>query len=563
VYYQILDILERNQLLTKDHSELIKKISQEQGLHLIEVCEKELNLDQVTICQVIAEALGIPLLESEDLELDTSLIESIPKTVAKKYGVVPLAKHQKYLEIGMLDPTNLASINDIKFITGQEIQVKMITPSQFSRFFEKLYEDQQLNKIISDIKDEHAQVEVAEEQAINISELEKESESAPIIKLVNAILIDAIRKRASDIHFEPFEKNCRVRFRIDGILYEIMRPPAKLKNSISTRLKIMANLDIAERRLPQDGRIKLRLGHREVDFRVNVIPTIYGEKVVLRLLDKSNLQLNLDSLGFEAHQKELFLSAISKPYGLVLVVGPTGSGKTTTLYSALLELNKPHVNISTIEDPVEYQLNGINQIQVNEEIGLTFASCLRAFLRQDPDVILVGEIRDLETAEIAVKASLTGHLVLSTLHTNDSTSTITRLLNMGVEPFLVSTSLNLIVAQRLVRKVCSSCAEPLNVHPETLLQLGFSESELDYVRPIKGVGCKNCSNTGYSGRVAIYEVLDVNDELKDLVLSGVNANELRRHAKRLGLQTLRRSALNKVREGLTSLDEVVRVTIND
>ncbi|MCS6961101.1 MAG: type IV-A pilus assembly ATPase PilB [Deltaproteobacteria bacterium] len=561
---KLLEILEQTNYIDKSQAESALKLAEEKNLNIISACSHILNCREEEILCVVSENLHLKLITLDEIELDQSLVDLIPKQLAKKYEVIPIKKVDHVLEIGMLDPTNIVQLNELKFITSHEIKPMLITPSDFERIFETLYEENHLNKIIEDFSGKSESIEVVDKtETVNLTDLEKESESAPVVKLINAILLDAIKKRASDVHFEPFEKFFRIRFRIDGILYEIMRPPVRLKNSLISRLKIMAGLDIAERRLPQDGRIKLRVGSKEIDFRVNTIPSLYGEKAVLRLLDKSNLQLDLEKLGLEKFQLKAVRDAINQPYGLVLVVGPTGSGKTTTLYSAIMELNQPSINISTIEDPIEYQLPGVNQLQVNDEIGLTFASALRAFMRQDPDVILVGEIRDLETAEIAVKASLTGHLVLSTLHTNDSTSTITRLLNMGVEPFLVSTSLSLIISQRLLRRVCASCAEPHHVHRETLLQLGFDESEVDTVKPLKGTGCKACSDTGYKGRVAIYEVLPTDDELKDLVLAGVNAVELRKHAKRKGLQTLRRSALNKVAEGISSLEEVVRVTVND
>jgi len=390
------------------------------------------------------------------------------------------------------------------------------------------------------------------------------AEEAPVIKLVNYILRDAIQKKASDIHIEAYEKVLRARLRIDGTLYEIMKPPMKLKNAIASRIKIMARLDIAERRLPQDGRIKLKLGKgRDMDFRVSVLPTLFGEKVVMRLLDKSNLQLDMTKLGFEEAPLEHFKEAIHKPFGMVLVTGPTGSGKTTTLYSALSELNAPDVNVSTAEDPVEFNLHGINQVQVHEEVGLTFASALRSFLRQDPDIIMVGEIRDFETAEIAVKAALTGHMVLSTLHTNDAPQTINRMLNMGVEPFLVASSVNLILAQRLARKVCPDCKEEMEPPAEALRDLGVKMEDIGTFSVYEGRGCASCTNTGFKGRVALYEVMPITDEIKELVLAGASAMEIKREAIRLGMSTLRMAGVNKLREGVTTVNEVGRVTMSD
>jgi type IV pilus assembly protein PilB len=398
---------------------------------------------------------------------------------------------------------------------------------------------------------------------MDISALESEAEQAPVVKLVNLILVDAIKKMASDIHIEPYEKSFRVRYRIDGVLYEVMKPPMKLRNALISRLKIMSKLDIAERRLPQDGRIKLKTKGKEMDFRVSVLPTLFGEKVVLRLLDKSNLQLDMTKLGFEQKQLNDFKEAIHKPFGMVLVTGPTGSGKTTTLYSALSELNKTTENISTAEDPVEFNLGGINQVQMHEAIGLTFAAALRSFLRQDPDIIMVGEIRDFETAEIAIKAALTGHMVLSTLHTNDAPSTVNRLLNMGVEPFLVSSAVNLILAQRLARRICADCKEEAEVLRENLMDLGVPEEEIGSFKCYHGSGCPTCSQTGYKGRIALYEVMPLYEEIKELVLVGASSTEIKREAMRLGMLTLRQSGINKLKDGITTVDEVVRCSVKD
>jgi type IV pilus assembly protein PilB len=406
---------------------------------------------------------------------------------------------------------------------------------------------------------------VQESDDVNLQELQQATMDAPVVTLVNAILADAAKRRCSDIHIEPYEKVFRVRFRVDGVLQEIMSPPLRLKNALVSRLKVMAGLDIAERRLTQDGRIKLKMGTGgELDIRVSILPTLFGEKVVMRLLDKSNLQLDMSKLGFDPQNQKDFQEAIHKPYGMILITGPTGSGKSTTLYSALSELNKPDVNISTAEDPVEYNLMGINQVQVREQIGLNFAAALRSFLRQDPDIIMVGEIRDLETAQIAVKASLTGHLVLSTLHTNDCSATVDRLLNMGVEPFLLTSSINLIVAQRLVRKICEKCKEPSEVKPEILINLGVDAADISAGYPTyQGKGCANCNGTGYRGRLAVYEVMVLHESLKEMILKGASAMELKREAVKLGMSTLRMSALQKVRDGLTTVDETIRVTDTD
>lgn len=515
------------------------------------------------LSQVIAKHYGVQLIELENFVIPDPLLHIIPQNLAIKHGIVPVIQKGNSLQIAMIDPSNLTALNDVKFITGLDIQPFLGRESEIKHIHERLYETNvSYDSIISDLDEE---VEIIDsKEVINLGELEKASEDAPVVKLVNAILTDAIRKNSSDIHLEPYEKVFRVRFRIDGVLYEIMKPPTKLKNAITSRIKIMANLDIAERRLPQDGRIKLKLGNnREMDFRVNVLPTLFGEKVVLRLLDKSSLQLDMTKLGFEPAQLADFHAAIHKPHGMVLVTGPTGSGKTTTLYSALAELNKATTNISTAEDPVEFNLTGINQAQMHEDIGFNFAAALRSFLRQDPDVIMVGEIRDYETAEIAIKASLTGHLVLSTLHTNDAPSTVNRLLNMGVEPFLVASSINLILAQRLARKVCSGCIEDVNINPEILVNIGIAAEEALHLRVKQGKGCDKCANTGYKGRIALYEVMPMRDQIREFVLNGATATEIKREAIKLGMTSLRASALKRLKEGMITVEEVLRVTAPD
>ncbi|MEK6562036.1 MAG: ATPase, T2SS/T4P/T4SS family, partial [Candidatus Binatota bacterium] len=406
---------------------------------------------------------------------------------------------------------------------------------------------------------------IRDEEDVSLQELQAATNEAPVVTLVNAVLADAAKRGASDIHIEPYEKIFRIRFRVDGVLHEIMTPPPKLKNALISRLKVMSNLDIAERRLTQDGRIKLKMGGgQELDIRVSVLPTLFGEKIVMRLLDKANLQLDMAKLGFDPQALKNFKEAIYKPYGMILITGPTGSGKSTTLYSALSELNKPDVNVSTAEDPVEYNLMGINQVQVRDDIGLNFAACLRSFLRQDPDIIMVGEMRDLETAQIGVKAALTGHLVLSTLHTNDAPSTVDRLINMGLEPFLLTSSTNLIVAQRLVRKICLSCKAPVEVSAEALINIGVDPAEVGAGFPtFRGQGCPTCGETGYKGRIALYEVMVIHEALKELILRGASAADLKREAVKMGMSTLRMSAIKKVREGLTTIEETVRVTDSD
>jgi type IV pilus assembly protein PilB len=528
------------------------------GAHLVRLG----FISEPDLVQTLSRLFSVPIFESDELFVDSQVLQLIPQNLASKHQLVPVVRKDNTLTVAMTDPSNITALNDIKFITGLDIQICVAGNSLIKLLHERFYEGNvSYDTIISDISDGESVEVLEQEQSVDLNELEKATEDAPVVKLVNAVLTDAIKKGASDIHIEPYEKSFRVRFRIDGVLYEIMKPPPKLKNAITSRLKIMSSLDIAERRLPQDGRIKLKLGTgREMDFRVNVLPTLFGEKVVLRLLDKSNLQLDMTKLGFETVQLQNFQEAIAKPHGMVLVTGPTGSGKTTTLYSALAELNKTTTNISTAEDPVEFNLSGINQAQMHEDIGFNFASALRAFLRQDPDVIMVGEIRDYETAEIAIKASLTGHLVLSTLHTNDAPSTINRLLNMGVEPFLVSSSINLIVAQRLARRICGECAETVNVNPEILVNIGIPAAEARHLTVREGKGCTRCAGTGYKGRIALYEVMPMHEELRELVLNGASTAEIKREAVRLGMMTLRASGLMRLKEGVTTIEEVLRVT---
>jgi type IV pilus assembly protein PilB len=522
-------------------------------------------LDENELTDFLAKQYGVPSINLDEFEIDQAVIQLIPEEVATKHSVIPVNRAGSTLILATADPSNIFALDDIKFLTGYNIQPVVAAEDAIRRCIDKYYDQStSLEDVMGDFDDSDIDL-VHDADDVDIGELEKASEDAPVVKLVNLILTDAVKKTASDIHVEPYEKSFRVRYRIDGVLYEVMKPPMKLKNAIISRLKIMSELDIAERRLPQDGRIKLKMGRgREMDFRVSVLPTLFGEKVVLRLLDKSNLQLDMTRLGFEPGQLEVFQKSIHQPYGMVLVTGPTGSGKTTTLYSALSELNKISDNLSTAEDPVEFNLAGINQVQMHEEIGLNFAAALRSFLRQDPDIIMVGEIRDFETAEIAVKAALTGHLVLSTLHTNDAPSTVNRLLNMGIEPFLVASSVNCIVAQRLARRVCEECKEPdREVTQEALVEAGMSGDEARQAAPVRGSGCRNCSDTGFKGRVAVYEVMALHDELKEFVLNGASALELKREAVRLGMRTLRQSALSMLKDGVTTLGEVLRVSTAD
>jgi len=507
---------------------------------------------------------GVPAVNLNDFKIDEQVATLIPNDLINKYMTIPINRVGSTLIVATCDPTNISAIDDIKFITGYNVEIVVASETMIKRTIEKLFDSSSmLDDVMSTFDDSEMEL-IQEEDELNVSELKKETEDAPVIRLVNHILVDAIRKGASDIHLEPYEKIFRVRYRIDGVLYEVMKPPMRLKNAITSRVKIMSELDIAERRLPQDGRIKMKIGKgKTMDFRVSVLPTLFGEKIVLRLLDQSNLQLDMTKLGFEETPLEHVKEAIYQPFGMVLVTGPTGSGKTTTLYSALSELNKVSDNIMTAEDPVEFNLQGVNQVQIREKIKLTFAAALRSFLRQDPDIILVGEMRDLETAEISIKAALTGHLVLSTLHTNDAPSTVTRLINMGVEPFLIVSSLNLVLAQRLARKICPNCREPADIPVKALVQSGMKEEVAAEATCYMGKGCNDCNNTGYKGRIALYEVMPMTEELKSAVVDGANTIELKNMAIREGMKTLRQSGLSKVLDGVTSFKEVLRVTAKD
>lgn len=521
-------------------------------------------INEDVLVEFLARQFHVPAVNPAKLTIPKEIINMIPTDIALKYQAVPFGLIGNTLNVAMADPRNLFIIDDIRFLTRKNIQVHVASESIIRKVLGQYQtEEEDYDNVLGLLKEE-VDVDVIEAaEDVDLSYLEDAADQAPVVKLVNLILMDAIRKQASDIHIEPYEKSLRVRLRIDGMLYDVMRPPVQLKNAITSRIKIMSRLDIAERRLPQDGRIKLKVRGRDMEFRVSVLPTLFGEKVALRLLDKSGLQLDLTKLGFEESQFRDFREMISMPYGMVLVTGPTGSGKTTTLYSALAELNKPTHNISTAEDPVEYSLPGINQVQIHEAIGLNFAAALRSFLRQDPDIIMVGEIRDFETAEVAIKAALTGHLVLSTLHTNDAPSTIVRLLNMGVESFLVASAVNLVLAQRLVRRICNECRVEEEVPPEALLDLGVSESELGSFKCYRGKGCSFCSNTGFRGRIAIYEVMKMHERIREMVLLGASASEIKREAIHLGMLTLRKSGINKLKEGITSISEVIRCSAKD
>jgi type IV pilus assembly protein PilB len=541
--------------------------------------------DEITA--LLSKQYGVPSINLAQFEIDPGIIKLIPAETAHKYQIVPLSRSGATLTIAMTDPTNVFAMDDIKFMTGYNVEPVVASETTVLEAIERYYSaptprparsggdadmaspaslemvTKALEETSSVIDDD---VEVLEElEQIDVASLERQGGEAPVIRLVNLMLMSAIQKGASDIHIEPYEKEFRVRFRIDGILYNVMAPPMKFRDAITSRIKIMSKLDIAEKRLPQDGRIKIRFADngttKEIDFRVSCLPTLFGEKIVLRLLDKDKLMLDMTKLGFESESLRKLETAIAKPWGMVLVTGPTGSGKTNTLYSSIAKINTSETNIMTAEDPVEFNLVGVNQVQVRENIGLNFAAALRSFLRQDPNIILVGEVRDFETAEIAVKAALTGHLVLSTLHTNDAPSTINRLMNMGIEPFLVASSVNLICAQRLVRRICSNCKSEHPHAAQALMEAGFTADEAQRIVPQKGKGCEKCNNTGYKGRVGLYEVMEISEELRELILVGASGLELRRKAVDEGMITLRRSGLHKVIEGVTTIEEVARETV--
>jgi type IV pilus assembly protein PilB len=561
------ELLVREKLISPQQLKSAQDRSRAEGSRLgYEIARMGLVNEQ-DLTKFLSKQYGVPSINLKEIQIPDAVINLIPREVAERHQCMPVNRSGATLVVAMADPSNIYAIDDLKFMTGYNIERVVASETAIAESIIQYYGaadnlDYNFDDILGDMDLDDVDY-VEDDDNADVNDLAKASEDAPVIRLVNVILVDAIKRGASDIHVEPYEKSFRVRFRVDGVLEEVMRPPMKLRNAIISRIKIMANLDIAERRLPQDGRIKLRMGrNREMDFRVSCLPTLFGEKIVLRLLDKSNLELDMTKLGFDQKPLDDFLNAIHKPYGMVLVTGPTGSGKTTTLYSALADLNKITENISTAEDPVEFNLAGINQVQMHESIGLNFAAALRSFLRQDPDIIMVGEIRDFETAEISIKAALTGHLVLSTLHTNDAPSTVSRLLNMGIEPFLVTASLNLILAQRLARRVCTDCKTNYSVAQQVLVDLQVKPDQLDL--PIyKGGGCTRCGDSGYKGRVALYEVMPCGEELKEFILQGYSTAELKRAAIDIGMSSLRMAGIKKMFEGVTTPEEVTRVTAPD
>ncbi len=543
-------------LISQEQLELALKEQGKSGGSLGYNLVKTGAISEKAFAEFLSQIYQVPAVDLDELEPDENSIELIPSEVATKFQVVPVKREGRTLTVAMANPDNIFAIDDIKFITGLEVRPVVATETAIKRAIDRFYDS--ADSLAEVMKDMEEDFEIVEDTEEDLGLAEAQSEDAPVVKLVNSLITDAVNKGASDIHIEPFEKKLRVRYRIDGVLHEMMSPPYKMKGAIISRLKIMAELDIAEKRIPQDGRIKIRIGNKKIDLRVSTLPTIFGEKIVMRILDKSNLQIDLTKLGFQPEALEKFLNAIESPYGMVLVTGPTGSGKTTTLYSALNRINLPDRNIMTAEDPVEYNLDGINQVNVHEEIGLTFASALKAFLRQDPNIVMVGEIRDLETASIAVKAALTGHLVLSTLHTNDAPSTINRMIDMGIEPFLVASSVNLILAQRLVRKLCPKCKKKEMIHPEAMRELGIeSEEPFEIYEP---VGCPACNDTGYAGRVGLYEVMPISESIREMILDRASSSEIRDQAIKEGMITLRKDGILKIKEGITSLEEVLKET---
>ncbi|WP_420264606.1 type IV-A pilus assembly ATPase PilB [Candidatus Magnetominusculus dajiuhuensis] len=567
-------------LVTEKHVEEGLVVQKSDNVRLGTALVKLGYIKEPVLMEFLSKQYNTPLIDLSKYQVDTTLLKIYPYEKAKKNMLIPVSKEGSSLKVAIADPSNRPAIEEIQFITKMKISMYVTTEASIIKAIDEFYPKADKQKIALDGTSPSSKVTLGMEEinkligraSKNMTIVEdkeervslKDAEAAPIITLVNGILINAVSDKASDIHIEPTEKEVILRYRMDGVLKLIMPLPGSIRNALISRIKIMARLDIAERRIPQDGRIKLKYDNGgEIDFRVSTLPTIFGEKIVMRLLDKTNLQLDLTKLGFGQKQLEDFQEALSKPYGMLLVTGPTGSGKTTTLYSGLQSVNKPDVNIMTAEDPVEYNLTGINQVQIKQEVGLTFAAALRAFLRQDPDVIMVGEIRDHETAEIAVKAALTGHMVLSTLHTNDAPSTITRLMNMGIEPFLVSSSVIMVMAQRLARKICEKCKGEIKVSDKILTQVGVSPEDLPNFKTLSGAGCDACNQTGYKGRIALYEVMPVKNELRELILGGATVDELKREAIKLGMLTLRQSGLVKVNEGVTTVDEVLRCTFGD
>jgi len=556
---RIGDLLVREGLVSQEQLDQALIEQRSSGARLGYVLVKLGFVLEIEITKMLARQYHVPAVDLSQFEVDKKIIKLVPPEVALKHTILPLKRDGRSLTVAMAEPGNMQIVDDLKFITRCDIVPVIAGEYTLRTAIEKYYEqtDAQLESLLASMGDED--LEIVEEEEEEDASLAI-ADDAPVVKLINGLLTDAVRRGASDIHIEPFETELRVRYRIDGALLEVMKPPIKLKAALTSRVKIMSNLNIAERRVPQDGRIKIKVGRRVIDFRVSTLPVIFGEKIVLRILDKGNLTLDLQTFGFEPKAEKDLMTAITNPYGMVLVTGPTGSGKTTTLYSALSQVNNIDVNIMTAEDPVEYNIHGINQVLVRSEIGMTFAAALRAFLRQDPNIIMVGEIRDLETGSIAIKAALTGHLVLSTLHTNDAPSTITRMLDMGIEPFNVASAVNLIVAQRLIRRICKDCKAEHEYTSDELAALGMTDAELADITFYKGTGCASCGDTGYRGRAGLYEVMALTPALRRMILQGGSADELKETAIEEGMLTLRMDGIMKLRKGITTLEEVVKET---
>ncbi|MBP1732662.1 MAG: type secretion system protein [Deltaproteobacteria bacterium] len=567
---QLGELLLKMSMITPRQLDEALKAQRQFGGKLGEVLISLGHLTEEEILKALSRKFNVPLADLSNSHIDENVVKIIPSHLARRYHIMPVAKKGPTLTIAMPDPTAVNTISDIKFLTGYQVVPAIASETAIARAIERYYggsQPGQLNNVLKDIgaiPDASLQV-VEDEQTMDVATLEADAKQPPVVNIVNLIIAEAARRSASDIHVEPYETEFRVRLRIDGVLYDIVKLPLKYKEAVVSRIKVLSRMDIAEKRLPQDGRIKIQMKlqdlQKTLDLRVSILPTLFGEKVVMRLLDKDNLTLDMNRLGFEPESLARFEEAIFKPWGMVLVTGPTGSGKTSTLYSAISRINTPEVNIITAEDPIEFNLQGINQVQVHESIGLTFASALRSFLRQDPNIILVGEIRDLETAEIAVKASLTGHLVLSTLHTNDAPSAITRLVNMGIEPLLVTSSIILIAAQRLVRRICQDCKEEVDVPIKALQNIGFSDDEVDSVKVFSGQGCQKCGNTGYKGRVGLYEAMPMTDTIRQMILEDATIVDVKRQALEEGMVTLRQSGLIKIKAGITTIEEVIRETV--
>lgn len=563
-YSRLADILLRQNKLTREQLDDVLREMNLSGETLIFQLIKQGIFTSEEITEFISRSFGRPVVDLDKIEIPENLT-AISVDIMRRNKALPIKRTGNMLTLAVADPYDISALDEMAFISGCQIELVIVSEEQLLRHLDSLgTADGHLDDVIADLGASDMEVVDTSEAQLDEHTLSAETEAAPVVKLVNLILLDAIKRGASDIHLEPYEKVVRVRYRIDGVLHEIMRPPIKMRDAIVSRLKILSRLDISERRLPQDGRIKLRLSKtKTVDFRVSVLPTLFGEKVVLRLLDPSSLQLDMTKLGYEPEALKWLKDAIHQPYGMVLVTGPTGSGKTVSLYSAVAELNKPGVNICTAEDPVEFNFMGINQVNVNSDIGLNFPAALRSFLRQDPDVILIGEIRDHDTAAIGIKAALTGHLVLATLHTNDAPSTMNRLINMGIESFLVGSAVNLVSAQRLARRNCQECVVPVDIPREALIDAGVPRTQVDEFNPMHGSGCQVCNGTGYKGRTGIYQVMPVFDEIRNAVYAGKNSNEINEIAVDHGVKTLRMAALDKVKTGEISLEECLRVTVAD